>query len=73
MIMPKLRSTYDGRRGYKSSYEGRKAVLVTIHLKNSKIISESVCKLAYDILNRNLITLQVTIASPSYDKLKIIL
>ena len=26
-IMPKLRSTYDGRLIYKSSYEGRKAFL----------------------------------------------
>jgi len=28
----------------------------TIHLKNRKIISDIVCKFAYDILNRNLIT-----------------
>jgi len=27
MIMPKLRSTYDGRLIYKTSYEGRKAFL----------------------------------------------
>jgi len=27
MIMPKLRSTYDGRLTYKTSYEGRKAFL----------------------------------------------
>jgi len=27
-IMPKLRSTYDGRLIYKTSYEGRKALLM---------------------------------------------
>ena len=32
-------------------------LLCMIHLKHRKIISESVCKLAYNILNRNLIML----------------
>ena len=32
-------------------------LLGTIRLKNRKIISDSVCKLVYDILNRDFITL----------------
>jgi len=40
-IMPKLRSTYDGRLIYKTSYEGRKDLCRydnTIHLQSCKIV-----------------------------------
>ena len=37
-IIPKLRSTYDGRLIYKTSYEQRKAFLDTIHLQNCKTV-----------------------------------
>jgi len=47
--MSKLRSTYDGRLIYKTSYEERKDFLGTIHLQNRKIVWDSVRKLAYDI------------------------
>jgi len=43
-----------------------------IHVQNRNIVGDSVRKLAYDILERNLITFQVTIVSRSYDKLTII-
>jgi len=52
--MPKLRSAYDGRLIYKTSYEGRKVFLGTIHLQSCKIVWDSVRKLAYDIPKRNL-------------------
>jgi len=55
-IMPKLRSTYDGRLIYKTSYKGRKAFLGTIHLQSCKIVWDSVRKLAYDIPKRNFST-----------------
>ena len=39
--MPKLRSTYDGRLIFKTSHEGRKAVLVgTIRLQSREISHE---------------------------------
>jgi len=53
-IMPNLRSTYDGRLIYQTSYEERKLFLGTIHLQNRKIVSDSVRKLPYDIPKRNL-------------------
>jgi len=56
-IMPKLRSTYDGRLIYKTSYEKRKAFLGTIHLQNHKIVWDSVRKLAYDVAKTNFSTL----------------
>jgi len=71
--MPKLRSTYDGRLIYKTSYEGRKVFLGTIHLQSCKIVWDSVHKLACDIHNRNFSTFKVTIVSRSYDELTIIL
>jgi len=37
-IMSKLRSTYDRRLIYKTSYEERKDFLGTIHLQNRKIV-----------------------------------
>ena len=55
--MPNLRSTHDGRLIYQTSYEERKLFLGTIHLQNRKIVSDSVCKLPYDIPERNLSTL----------------
>jgi len=57
--MPKLRSTYDGRLIYKTSYEGRKDLCRydnTIHLQSCKIVWDSVLKLAYDIPKRNIST-----------------
>jgi len=70
--MPKLRSTYDGRLVYKTSYEERKAFIgYTIHLQSCKIVRESVRKLAYDIPERNFSTFKVIIVSRSYDKLTI--
>ena len=56
-IIPKLRSTYDGRLIYKTSYEQRKAFLDTIHLQNCKTVWDIVRKLAYNIPKRNLSTL----------------
>jgi len=41
------------------------------HLQNRKIVYDSVHKLTYNILKRNLCTQKVTIASRSYDKLMI--
>jgi len=54
-IMPKLRSTYDGRLIYKTSYEGRKAFLGYDSLAKCecKIVEDNVSKLAYDTLKRN--------------------
>ena len=69
--MPKLRSTYDGRLIYKTSYtKGARLFLGTIRLQKRKIVSDSVRKLAYDIPERKLSTLLITIVSRSYDKLK---
>ena len=56
-IMLKLWLTNDGRLICKTSHEERKAFLGTIYLQNCKIVWDCVCKLAYDILNRNLIGL----------------
>ena len=70
----KVRSTYDGRLIYKTSYEERKVFLrYTIHLQYRKIAGDSARKLACDIPERNPSTSEVTIVSPSYDKLEIIL
>ena len=68
MIIPKLRSTYDGRLIYQTSYEEG-----MILLRNCKIVWDSVRKLAYDIPKINFITFKVTIVSLSCDKLTIIL
>ena len=54
--MRKLRSTYDGRLIYKTSYEGARLFLGTIHLQSGKIVWECVRKLAYDIPKRNFST-----------------
>jgi len=53
MIMPKLRSTYNGRLIYQTSYEECTAFLGQDFLG----------KLVYDIPNRNFSTLYVTIVS----------
>jgi len=45
-IMPKLRSSYNGRLIYQTSYEECKAFLGTIYLQNRKIVRDSVRKLA---------------------------
>jgi len=68
MIMPKLRSTYDGHLIYKTSYEGHKVFLGTIYLQSCKIVWDSVRKLAYDIPKRNFSTFCVNIVSLSYYK-----
>ena len=47
--MPKLRSTYNGRLIYKTSYNEREA----FHVQNRNIVGDSVRKLAYDIPERN--------------------
>jgi len=52
MIMQILRSTYDGFVIYKN--KGRKVFLATVRLQNRKIVQDSICILAYDILKRNL-------------------
>jgi len=52
-IMPKLRSTYDGRLIYETSCKERKAFLATIYLQNRKIVRDSVRELAHDIPERN--------------------
>ena len=56
--MPKLRSTYDGRLIYETSYKGCQDFLDTgtIYLQNRKIVRGSVRKLAYDIPERNFST-----------------
>ena len=43
-----------------------------IHVQNRNIVGDSVCKLAFDIPDRNFSTFLVTIVSRSYDKLAII-
>ena len=53
--------------------EDAKLSLGTIRLKNRKIVWDNVCKLAYDILNRNLISFFVSVISVSFAKLKLIL
>ena len=72
-IMPKLRSTCDGRLIYKTSYKERKAFLRydlgTTHLQSCKIVFPR--ESAYDIPERNLCTSFVTVVSRSYDKLMI--
>ena len=41
-IIPKLRSTYDGRLIYQTSYEERKAFLMyTIYMQNHKIVADT--------------------------------
>ena len=70
--MLKLRMTYDERLIYKTSDEGARLFLGTIHMQNRKIVWDSVRKLAYDIPERNFSMLLVTIVSRSYDKLKTI-
>jgi len=53
-IMPKLRSTYDGRLIYETFYEGRKAFLGgTTYLPDRKIVWDSVCKLACEVPETN--------------------
>jgi len=37
-IMPKLRSTYDGRVIYETSHEERKDIFSTTHMENRKIV-----------------------------------
>jgi len=72
-IMPKLRSTCDGRLICKTSYKERKAFLRydlgTTHLQSCKIVFPR--ESAYDIPERNLCTSFVTVVSRSYDKLMI--
>ena len=53
--MRKLRSTYDGRLIYKTSYTEWKTTfqMGTIHVQNRNIVWDSVRKLAYDIPMRN--------------------
>jgi len=47
--MPELRSTYDGRLIYETSYtKGARLFLGTIHLQSCKIVWDSVRKLAYE-------------------------
>jgi len=56
-IMPKLRSTHDGRLIYaKHPTKGARLFLGTIHLQSCKIIQDSVRELAYDIPERNFST-----------------
>jgi len=43
--MSKLRSTYDVRLIYKTSYEERKVLLFTIYLQNNKVVWNSVRKM----------------------------
>jgi len=57
-IMPKLRWTYHGCLIYKTFYKkDARLFLGKIHLQNHNIVRDSVRKLAYDILKRNLTTL----------------
>ena len=72
MIMPKLRSTYDGRLISKHVTMNGKLFIGKIHVQNRNIVGYCVRKLAYDIPERNFSTFQVTIVSRSYDKLTII-
>jgi len=55
-IMPKLRSTYDGRLIYKTSYNEWKAFIGKFHVQNRNIVGGSVRKLAYDIAEKNFST-----------------
>jgi len=48
-----LRQSYNRRIIYKTSYEGHRLFLGTIHLHNHRIVWDSNCKLAYDIPKRN--------------------
>jgi len=54
--MPKLRSTYDERLIYQTSYNEWKAFYGKIHVQNRNMVGHSVRKLAYDILERNFST-----------------
>ena len=51
--MPKLRSTYDGRLIYKTSYNENGKLFIG---KIRNIVGDSVRKLAYDIPERNFST-----------------
>jgi len=55
-IMPKLRSTYDVRLIYKTSYSEWKDFIAKIHVQNRNIVGNRVRKLAYDIPDRNFST-----------------
>ena len=55
-IMPNLRSTYDGRLIYNTSYNKWKAFVGKIHVQNRNIVGDSARKLAYDIPERNFST-----------------
>ena len=71
--MLKIRSTYDERPIYQTSYDERMAFLRYYdRLRNHKIIGDSVRKWTYHIPTRNFSTLSVTVVSRSYDKLKVI-
>jgi len=51
--MPKLRSTYDGHLIFKTSHEGRKAVLVgTIRLQSREISHEKFANTKQEITRR---------------------
>jgi len=58
---------------YKTSYKNARLFLGMTYLQNCKIIWDSVRKLAYNISERNFRTFWVTIISPSYEELEIIL
>ena len=51
-----LRSTYDGRLIYKTSYNERALFVGKIHVQNRNIVGDSVRNLAYDIPERNFST-----------------
>ena len=53
-IMPELRSTYDRRLIYKTSYEGRKVRFTCKVVRSSETVFAK--KLAYDIPKRNFST-----------------
>ena len=75
-IMPKFRSTYDGRLIYKTSYTMNGKLFIglgKIHVQNRNIVGDSARELADDIPGRNFSKFSVTIVSRSYDKLEIIL
>jgi len=60
--MQKLRSTYDGRLIYKTSWGMNEQLFIgKIHVQNRDIVGDSVRKLAYDIPERYFSTFQVTI------------
>jgi len=56
--MAKLRSTYDGRLTYETSYYEWKALrtLGKIHVQNRNIVGGNVRELAYDIPEKNFST-----------------